>query len=324
MVIVVSPIYMGECSPPELRGLISSTIQFQIAFGQLVASLVNLRTQTSTTDTAWRLPTGLQYIVPLIIILLLPTMPESPRWLVSKGRKADAVAALHKLRGRNALDNAIHTEIELLGHTTSNCGKDNWKDLFSNDNRRRTGVAVLIMFCQQITGQAFISQYGVVFYQKQNIQNSFLWATIGNVAGLVSVICACLYIDSLGRRPLLFGGGAFMALFMFLIAGIGSDPAPTPARQRVVVASVILFGASYAVSWASTSYTIISEAASSSLKEKTNDLAVSISVLTTFLVSFTLPYLLDAHMPTLGPRSDISTEAFVYLLLLLHFCTYRK
>lgn len=302
MVIVVTPIYMGECSPPSLRGLISSTIQFQIAFGQLIASLINLRTQTFTTDVSWRLPVGLQFIVPVIILAFLYTMPESPRWLLSKGQTVAAATALQSLRGKNAALESIDAELDDWNHAASNHGKGAWRDLFTALNRRRTTIAVLAMFFQQITGQAFVSQYGVVFYQQQHIDHSFLWATISSIGGLAAVVLNLLFVDAIGRRPLMFTGGSLMALFMFLIAGIGGKANPTQADKNVVIASVILFGTSYGLSWATASYIVLSEVARSSLKEKTNDLAVAISVITTFVVSFTLPYLLNAPYAALGPK----------------------
>lgn len=56
--IVVTPIYQAECSPPALRGLISSTVQFQIILGQLIASLVNLGTEKITSNSSWQIPIG--------------------------------------------------------------------------------------------------------------------------------------------------------------------------------------------------------------------------------------------------------------------------
>lgn len=56
--IVVTPIYQAECSPPALRGLISSTVQFQITLGQLIASLVNLGTENITSNSSWQIPIG--------------------------------------------------------------------------------------------------------------------------------------------------------------------------------------------------------------------------------------------------------------------------
>ena len=78
--IVVVPIYQSECAPKVVRGLISSTLQLMIMFGQLIASLVNFGTHNMTGDRAWRIPVGLQFVVPVVILALLPLMPESPRW----------------------------------------------------------------------------------------------------------------------------------------------------------------------------------------------------------------------------------------------------
>lgn len=78
--IVVVPIFQSECAPPALRGMISATLQLQIGFGQLVASLVNYGTKGMGGDVSWLIPTGLQLVVPVIILGLLPMLPESPRW----------------------------------------------------------------------------------------------------------------------------------------------------------------------------------------------------------------------------------------------------
>ena len=93
-----------------------------------------------------------------------------------------------------------------------------------------------------------------------------------------------------------------MALFLFILGGVGTIHSPNAAQKKVMVASNILFVASYALSWAPLSYTILGEAATSRLKEKTNNLATSISVITTFVVSFTLPYLLNPPYAALGAR----------------------
>ena len=103
-------------------------------------------------------------------------------------------------------------------------------------------------------------------------------------------------------RPILLTGGSFMAFFLFILGGVGTIHNPSATQKNVMVASNVLFGASYALSWAPLSYTILGEAATSRLKEKTNNLATSISVITTFVVSFTLPYLLSPPYAALGAR----------------------
>lgn len=83
MTIVVVPIYLSETAPKALRGMMTSTLQLMIIFGQVVASLVNFGTQNIPSDAGWRIPVGLQFIAPGLILALLPAVPESPRWLVT-------------------------------------------------------------------------------------------------------------------------------------------------------------------------------------------------------------------------------------------------
>jgi MFS transporter, SP family, sugar:H+ symporter len=80
--IIVIPIYLGETSPRELRGMMNATIQLMIIFGQLVASLVNLGTKNMASNAGWRIPVGLQLIPPAVLTVLWPLLPESPRWSV--------------------------------------------------------------------------------------------------------------------------------------------------------------------------------------------------------------------------------------------------
>lgn len=117
----------------------------------------------------------------------------------------------------------------------------------------RTGVAVLAMFGQQITGQAFPSQYGVIFYQSQGFgDRAFLFNVIQNVASLVAVIITWFYIDAIGRRPALLGGGSMMAVFLFILAGMGSVDQSNfnQHEQGAMVASLMLFQVFFNLSWA--------------------------------------------------------------------------
>ncbi|KIM95344.1 hypothetical protein OIDMADRAFT_45246 [Oidiodendron maius Zn] len=300
--IVVTPIYQAECAPAELRGLISATLQFQIGFGQLIASLVNFGTQKIVGDSSWRIPIGLQFIVPVFILLLLPIMPESPRWLISKGRHEAATNSLQKLRGKNASQEQIQWEIEALSNHKSNEDKGSWREVFDRENWKRTIIAILAMFFQQITGQAFTSQYSVVFYKQQGFTNAFLLGVVNNIVSLFCTLSTSLVVDRYGRRPILLAGGSLMAAFLFILGGVGVNPHPNQREKNTMVASVVLYGGAYAISWAPISYIILGEVSTVRLKEKTNDLAVSISVLTTFVVSFTVPYLLNAPYANLGAK----------------------
>ncbi|KAH8812767.1 general substrate transporter [Xylogone sp. PMI_703] len=302
MTIVVVPIYQAETSPKVLRGMMTSTLQLMIVGGQLVASLVTYGTKNISGDASWHIPVGLQFIAPAIIVALLPFVPESPRWLLSRGRAEEAKVALRKLR-KGASEAEIDFEIDALQHTHSVEYKGSWSEVFNKQNRVRTMVAIIAMFGQQITGQAFSSQYSVVFYQAEGFKDqSFLYNVLSNVASLACLGITWLLVDQVGRRPLLMAGGSGMAIFMFVIGAVGTLAHPNQAQKQALVASFILFGSAYNISWAPCSYIVVSEAASTHIKEKTNLLAGVISILTTFVTSFTIPYLLKAPYANLGAK----------------------
>ncbi|KAF5543548.1 hexose transporter 2 [Fusarium phyllophilum] len=262
MTIVVVPIYQAETAPKALRGLITSSLQLMIILGSLVASLVT--------------------------------------WLLAKDRVEEATKSLRRIR-KDKSEEDIEFEIQAIQHAHSNDHKGKWSELFDVKNRRRTMVAILAMFGQQITGQAFASQYSVIFYLSQGFgARSFVFSVLSSVAGLACLFITWFTVDLVGRRVLLLIGGTGMAVFLFIVGAVGTIKDPTETQKNTLVASFILFSSAYALSWAPVSYIVLSEAASSHVKEKTNLLASVISVLTTFATSFTLPYLLtqDEDFPT--------------------------
>lgn len=114
-------------------------------------------------------------------------------------------------------------------------------------------IAIFAMFGQQITEQAFPSQYQVIFYQEQGLgANSFLYNVISNIIGLIAIIMTWLTIDSTGCRPTPLFGGTMMAAFMLILGGMGPVAVEdrSNAMSHVMVASFMLFGFFFNLSWA--------------------------------------------------------------------------
>ncbi|KAF2143178.1 uncharacterized protein K452DRAFT_346936 [Aplosporella prunicola CBS 121167] len=307
------PSYLAETAPQELRGLIGGQIQIQIMFSQVIANLINNGTKQLATDACWMIPLGIQFVMPAILIAAYPFLVESPRWLISRGDTDAASTALRKLR-KNTAPSTLAAELNLMLHARTNDGKGAWSEVFSGPNKRRTGIAILGMLCQQLSGQIFTSQYGVLFYQHQGYANSFALGICYTTLQLSTALSASLLVDHTGRRPLLLLGGLAQASALYLVGGLGTVTAPTRAEKDALVAGLMLFGVFFGLTWAPLSYTTMAEAPARRVAEKSAMLANSISIACAFAISFSVPYLVDEEYAGLGARVGFlygSTTVFV-------------
>ncbi|KAJ3891589.1 hypothetical protein GG344DRAFT_47054, partial [Lentinula edodes] len=272
----VVPTYQSEIVPAPARGFVVGSLQMFLVCGALVASGVNRRYSTFVTNSGWIIPVSIQFITPVIILAGLYFIPPSPRWLLYKGRRDEAIAVLESVRPKrdvaaglcveeaNAIEESIREEAELRKSGTAE--KLGWLDLFKGPNLRRTTIATLVFAFQQLTGMnkdAHLSSKSV-FYIREGL---------GNMA---------------------FTYTFFQSLWLYVMAGIGGQSGKLPkANINMMVASVMLFNFSFSASWAPLSYVVASEVGTGALREKTMAFSSVINVVCAFAVSFTLPYLLN-------------------------------
>lgn len=325
--ISVVPTYQSETVPPDLRGALVSTIQLWIGVGQIIAAAVTNATRTRTGRDSWLLPTGLQFIVPALLIAGYWFVPESPRWLLWKKKRELAFKSVRYFRSREVTDESINYELDLIeiADKTRETGK--WKDLFKGSDLRRAIIAVGAMFCQQITGQAFVTQYQVVFLQRQKITSPspFALNIVSTSLNLIMALITSVVVDTFGRRIIIMVGSFFMCAWLLVLGGLGtlSDKQPlNHAQQNTMIASLLLFLTGFGISWAPVAYIIMGEVPTNHLREKTTQLATSVSVLTSFLTSFTVPYLLNAPYANLGAKvgyvyGSISGATFFFALFVI-------
>lgn len=149
-----------------------------------------------------------------------------------------------------------------------------------NARQRRTGIACLLMFGQQITGQAFTTQYGTFFYKSQGISNPFLITVVSEILGLCSTFFTSLVVDGkLGRRTVLLIGGLLQAVMLFIVGAIGTINDPPQSAVYGMVACIIMFGMSYGLSWAPLSYMTVGEVSNYRVREKTSMIGLSCSII---------------------------------------------
>lgn len=122
--------------------MFASTIQGMIILGQVIAACVAYGTQDMPGEASWRIPIGLLLAMPVLIFVLLPLLPESPRWLLSRDQYESALKNMRKLR-KKATEEEVRVELESLMFANANEHKGTWAEVFDKRNRVRSDRGLL-------------------------------------------------------------------------------------------------------------------------------------------------------------------------------------
>lgn len=225
-----SPMYIAETAPTRYRGRVVTTNQFTIMIGIVVSQAVNLciqqygegahttvGTMTWNETTGWRLMFGAELIPAIAFFLLMFTVPRSPRWLVKRGRRPEAIQVLTTIGGPAY---AIR-EVEDIASTISReeVARTNVRDLF---DPRLVKVILLGMFLavtQQWSGLNSVFAYSHQIFRDAGIDVSgvMLSLVFQGVTMLVFCVVAMFIVDHVGRKALMLVGALGISVVHFLI-----------------------------------------------------------------------------------------------------------
>lgn len=308
LVSCIVPMYQSECAPSKIRGTVVGLYQLAITFGALFAALVLNATKNQSSYSSWRTPVAVQFAWAGIIVIGMILLPESPRYLITKGKEVKAKKALAVLMRSSADSEEVHAEylevslaLQAEREVTGNVG---YLDCFSNGPDRhafRTWTGILAQGFQQLTGINFIFYYGTSFFKASGIGNPFLITIACDVVNTGMTMIGVNLIDRIGRRPLLFWGAIAMGTFEMLIAIIGTADASSHAANQTMIAFTCLYIATFAISWGPIIWCITGEIFPNATRAKSMSLAVASNWLWNWGIGYATPYLVDAPT-TSGPN----------------------
>lgn len=213
---VVSPLYIAEIAPAEQRGRLVAVNQLNVVAGILLAYLSNyLIAQSVGGESAWRWMLGVVAVPSVLFFALLFFIPESPRWLVSKGRVDEARRVLEQV---GAAD--VSRELQEIQASLVQAPGGGEARLFQPKYRLPILLAWIVAMLNQLSGINALMYYAPRIFQQAGAaaDDALLQAIAVGGTNLVFTIIALFIIDRAGRRPLLLMGGLGAALSLALTA----------------------------------------------------------------------------------------------------------
>ncbi|KDQ19558.1 hypothetical protein BOTBODRAFT_28136 [Botryobasidium botryosum FD-172 SS1] len=301
MVSCLVPMYQSECAPKWIRGAVVSCYQFAITIGLLLASCVNKGTQNRNDHSSYQIPIALQFIWAAILAGGMACLPESPRFLLKRGREERARRSLSRLLSLEPTDPAITQEIADINsnlRAEEELGTATYADCFRSGQNKilfRTLTGICIQAWQQLTGINFIFYYGTTFFANSGISDPFLISIATNVVNVGMTIPALFLVDRVGRRYLLLIGAMGMLVCEYIVAIVGvSVSTSNIAAQKVLIAFVCIYIAFFAATWGPIAWVVTGEIFPLNIRAKAMSMSVASNWLWNFGIGYATPYLVNS------------------------------
>ncbi len=304
MASMLCPLYIAEISPPERRGRLVAFYQVAITLGIVVAyfadaALLHLADALPQAhglerlvfvDQVWRAMLGSGAIPSLVFLLLLPSVPDSPRWLMLHDRRRQALEVLERINGRDA------AERELAEMGSAIAGEQGGLASLFGAYRKPAALGVALALLQQLSGINAVIYYGPTILEHAGFR---LGHALGGqvIIGLVNVLgtfVAVATVDRFGRRPLLLAGGC--GIFLSL-AAIGLLFYVGHASSTLLLGAIMVFIACFSVSYGPVVWILLSEIFPMHVRGSAMSLATLALWLGTLFVGQVTPWLLQTIQP---------------------------
>jgi SP family xylose:H+ symportor-like MFS transporter len=282
---MLSPLYIAEISPSAIRGRLVSFNQLAIVLGILLVYFVNwfiasLGNETWLKSIGWRWMLASEAIPSVVFLILLALVPDTPRWLVLRGRNDEALEQL-----RRVTDEADARVI--LG--------DIQRTLVVRSGRLLSfGSAVLVVGVMMSVFQQLVGINAVLYYAPLMFQNmgastdsALLQTVVVGAANVLFTVVAIVTVDHWGRKPLLIAGALVMAAAMIALGCLFS----AQAVGLGALVAVVVYIAGFAFSWGPVTWVLLAEMFPNSIKGKGLAIAVAAQWVANLVVSISFKVL---------------------------------
>lgn len=327
---VLVPLYQSEMAPKWIRGTLVCAYQLSITLGLLAASITNIIThKMEGTSAAYRIPLGLQLSWAIVLSMGLLILPETPRYLVKRGRTEAAGLSLSRLRRLDITHPALIDELQeiVANHEYElTLGADTYKEIFTGSPQlgRRTLTGCGLQMLQQLTGINFIMYYSTSFFSGAGVDDPYTKSLIINIINVVSTFPGLLVIESWGRRKLLMIGAIGMAVCQLFIASFttaaGKDLQIAAQTILIVFCAIYIFF--FAASWGPVVWVVTSEIYPLKVRAKAMSVSTASNWLLNFIIAYSTPFMVggDDGAANIGTQIFFLWGAFCMIAIAFVWC----
>ncbi|WP_245897316.1 sugar porter family MFS transporter [Hymenobacter nivis] len=252
MASMLSPMYIAEVSPAEIRGRNVAVNQLTIVIGILITNLVNYGLADNGPD-AWRLMFGLGAVPSVLFLVGVIWLPESPRWLIQNGMVERGTAILQRIGGRTFAEKTVAD----VHSSSANKSRVALSELLAPGIRAAVFVGIGLAVFQQLCGINVVFNYTSTIFETvgANLDRQLFETVAIGIVNLVFTVVAMWQVDKLGRKPLMLFGSIGLSILYVIIATL----LQTGASAGLLSIFVLLAIATYATSLAPVTWVLISE-----------------------------------------------------------------
>lgn len=300
--------YAAEVCPNVLRPYLTMLVSLCWSVGYLVGTGVLRAFLSSHGEWAYRIPFALQWALPIPLAIGIFLAPESPWWLIKKGRVQEAGKALHRLRSKDSSEDEIADTLAMMQQTVKIENEmetaSTYLDLFKGANLRRTEVTVLTYLIQELC--APLVAYIVYFLEQAGLPatSSFDFGMGEYALAIVGVFIAWYLVPKVGRRTLVLTGTAFMTVTTFVIGFMGIPSIISHPNIGYGIGSILLI--EYFVFFITIGpiiYTIVTEIPSNYLRNKSVVLARAVYNIAVLVYGQLVPHMMQKASWNWGAKS---------------------
>jgi len=327
---VVAPAYISEIAPRQIRGGLASLQQLAITLGIFVALLSDavLASSAGGADSvlwfgmpAWRWMFIVGAIPAAVYGILSFTVPESPRFLIAKGRSDEAREIFSRLVPKADLDKTMNELTSAIEADRKNAGVSLRGPALGL--QPIVWIGIILSVFQQFVGINVIFYYSTTLWHSVGFTNAPLISVITSVTNVLVTIIAIVLVDRVGRKPILLTGSALMTVALAAMA-LSFTFATTNAQGEVslgapwgpvalIAANVFVVG--FGASWGPLVWVLLGEIFPSRIRGKALGVAAGAQWIANFIVTVTFPAMSSWSLPfTYGMYALFALLSFLFVM----------